>query len=89
MICECFTKEKTFNLSPDFQRREGNKVFKEISHVRDRGAKGQQSLKHEENHRASEQNRRTCIYLKNRTSTLFLSENLSSHSSLDSVGTAV
>lgn len=51
MICECFTKEKTFNLSPDFQRREGNKVFKEISHVRDRGAKGQQSLKHEENHR--------------------------------------
>lgn len=51
MICECFTKEKTFNLSPDFQRREGNKVFKEISHVRDRGAKGQQSLKHEENRR--------------------------------------
>lgn len=53
MICECFTKEKTFNLSPDFQRREGKafKVFKEISHVRDRGAKSQQSLKHEENHR--------------------------------------
>ena len=38
---------------------------------------------------ASEQNRRTCISLKNRTSSLFLStREVRSHSSLDSVGRA-
>lgn len=90
MTCECFSKEKTFNLSPDFQRREGNNVFKEISHVRDRGAKGPTKP---ETRRKPQRPRNKIgghafIWRIALQPCFFLTEKLSGHSSLDSVGRA-